>query len=107
MLESVLSFVLSHLIELVIAGIGTYISVKVVPWLKKLGIYSVVRICVKAAEKLGETSQIAKSEKKNYVVVALEQSGIKVTPLVETMIESAVKELDEQVDKIKDEIIEG
>lgn len=107
MLESVLSFVLSHLIELVIAGIGTYISVKVVPWLKKLGIYSVVRICVKAAEKLGETSQIAKAEKKNYVVVALEQSGIKVTPLVETMIESAVKELDEQVDKIKDEIVEG
>lgn len=107
MLESILSFVLSHLIELVIAAIGSYISVKVVPWLKKIGIYYIVRICVKAAEKLGETAQIAKEEKKNYVIVALEQAGIEVSPLVETMIESAVKELDEQKDKITQEILEG
>lgn len=40
---------------------------------------------------------------------ALERLGVKITPTIETMIEAAVKEMDIQNDKIKDEFkrIEG
>lgn len=34
---------------------------------------------------------------------ALERLGVKITPTIETMIEAAVKEMDIQNDKIKDE----
>lgn len=106
MLESILGFILEHIISLIIAGIGTYVSVKIVPLLKELCIFPIVRILVKGAEKLAETSQIEKGNKKDYVIVALEGAGIKVTPLVDGMIEAAVKELDEQVDKITDQILD-
>lgn len=107
MLNEILDTILSNSIAILIAGLGSYVSIKIVPWLKKLGVYSVVRICVAAAEKLGETSQIDKNMKKDYVIKALEEAGITVTPLVETMIEAAVKELDTQANKISDVIING
>ena len=100
MIENILSFVLEHLISLVISGIGVYITYTVVPWLKKLVFFPIVRIFVKGAEKLGETSQIDKTKKKEYVIEGLESIGIKVTPLIDAMIEAAVKELDEQVELI-------
>lgn len=106
MIESILSFILEHLISLVISGIGVYITYTVVPWLKKLVFFPIVRIFVKGAEKLGETSQIDKTKKKEYVIEGLESIGIKVTPLIDAMIEAAVKELDEQVDNITDAILD-
>ena len=106
MLTDIISVELENAVRIFIAAGGSYIIYKVIPWLKQFGIYSIIRICVKAAEKLGETAQIDKSKKKQYVIQALESAGIEVTPLVETMIESAVKELDNQIDKITDEITE-
>lgn len=98
-------YAVQTLVQLFIAGVGTVVVVKVVPWLKQLGIYSLIKVCVQAAEKLAETEQISKKQKKQYVEDALKNFGIEITPLVDTMIESAVKELDIQADKVADEIL--
>ena len=73
------------------------------PYLKKIGVYKLVQIAVRAAEKLGATGAIEKADKKKYVMEALERLGVKITPTIETMIEAAVKEMDIQNNKIKDE----
>jgi len=81
----------------IIAAIGIasyYIKTALVPWLKEKRLYDTVRHFVQAAEKLGDVGTISKSEKKAYVVGLLEAKGITVTPVVDAMIESAVKELD-------------
>ena len=67
-------------------------------------VYKLVQIAVRAAEKLGATGAIEKADKKKYVMEALEHLGVKITPTIETMIEAAVKEMDIQNDKIKDEL---
>lgn len=101
MMEMV-TVIIENLVRLVIAGGGSLIIFKGIPWLKKIGMYYIVKMCVMAAEKLAESCQIDKNTKKEYVKKALEQFGIEVTPLIDTMIEAAVKELDIQADKITD-----
>lgn len=66
----------------------------VIPWLKERGIYATIQKFVQAAEKLGETGAITKSDKKEYVWKLLEKAGIKKSEKIDAMIESAVKELD-------------
>lgn len=104
-MEDFIMYMVQTLVQMFIAGVGTVVIVKVIPWLKQLGIYSLIKICVQAAEKLAETQQISKEKKKEYVENTLKSFGIEITPLVDTMIESAVKELDIQADKIADEIL--
>lgn len=99
------AFIAENLIRVLIAGGGTFVIVKVLPWAKQLGIYSIVKIFVGAAEKMADTHQIDKEKKKEYVITALEQVGVVVTPIVESMIEGAVEELDLQKNKIVDAIV--
>ena len=89
----IINELVSVIVRLVIAGAGTAFMAYGIPYL----------IAVRAAEKLGATGAIEKADKKKYVMEALERLGVKITPTIETMIEAAVKEMDIQNDKIKDE----
>ena len=75
-----------------------------IPYLKKIGIYKLVQMTVRAAEKVGATGAIKKADKKKYVIAALKKMGVKVTPTIDMMIEAAVKELDIQNSKIEAEL---
>ena len=94
--------VISIVVKLVITGAGTAFIAYGIPYLKQIGMYKVVQMAVRAA-KLGVTGAIEKSDKKKYVIAALEKMGVKVTPTIEMMIEAAVKEMDIQNDKIQNE----
>lgn len=102
--DSILSIV-QLLVQFFIAGLGTAIITKVIPVIKQYGVYSIVKMGVQAAEKLSESGKLDKEMKKEYVENMLKSCGIEITPLIETMIESAVKELDIQADKIANEIM--
>lgn len=96
--------IISAVMKLVVAGAGTAFMAYGIPYLKKIGMYKIVQMAVRAAEKLGVTGAIEKADKKKYVVAALQKMGIKVTPTIEMMIEAAVKEMDIQNDAIKNEL---
>lgn len=96
--------VVATIAQLVVAGAGTVFMVYGIPYLKKIGMYKIVQMTVRAAEKVGATGAIKKADKKKYVIAALEKMGIKVTPTIEMMIEAAVKELDIQNNKIENEL---
>ena len=66
----------------------------IVPWLKNQGLYDTVKKFVWAAEKLAAAGKLPKENKKDYVCRILNAAGVKVTPVVETMIEAAVEALD-------------
>lgn len=99
-MTEIITCLAENIVQLFIAGGGTFILIKVIPWIKQLGIYSIVKMCVNAAEKMADSCQITKEEKKDYVIKILEHFGIEVSPIVEAMIEAAVEELDLQKDKI-------
>lgn len=86
------------LVKVIFLVLGTIMTVYVVPWLKEKKLYGVVKKAVYAAEKWAENHEI---DKKAYVVEKLEAAGIKVTPVVDAFIESAVKELDIALGKIE------
>lgn len=96
--------VITTVVQLVIAGAGTAFMVYGIPYLKKIGIYKLVQMTVRAAEKVGATGAIKKADKKKYVIAALKKMGVKVTPTIDMMIEAAVKELDIQNEKIENEL---
>ena len=66
----------------------------IVPWLKNQGVYDTVKKFVWAAEKLAAAGKLPKENKKDYVCRMLAAAGVKVTPVVEAMIEAAVEALD-------------
>lgn len=66
----------------------------IVPWLKNQGLYDTVKKFVWAAEKLAAAGKLPKEDKKDYVCRMLNAAGVKVTPVVEAMIEAAVEALD-------------
>lgn len=99
--------VVATIAQLVVAGAGTAFMVYGIPYLKQIGMYKIVQMAVRAAEKVGATGAIKKADKKKYVIAALEKMGIKVTPTIEMMIEAAVKELDIQNNKIENELKKG
>lgn len=68
-----------------------------IPWLKEKQLYNTICKFVRAAEKLAEGGQIDKATKLNYVISLLAHSGIKMTPEVRALIESAVGELDDEL----------
>ena len=87
----------------IIAAIGIatyYIKTAVIPWLKEKHLYDTVKKFVQAAEKLGDVGTIPKANKKAHVIRILENKGIKVTPEIDALIESAVLELDNAVGAI-------
>jgi len=82
-------------------GIATYyIKTAVIPWLKEKRLYDTVKKYVQAAEKLGNVGTIPKDSKKAHVIRLLENKGIKVTPEIDALIESAVLELDNAVGEL-------
>ena len=92
----------SSIVRLVCAVIGVVFSAIVIPWVKnsvipwlmEKRVYNLVAKYVSAAEKLGESGAIDKSEKKNYVIELLKSKGVEITPEIEAFIESAVEALD-------------
>lgn len=65
-----------------------------VPWLKEKRLYNIVKKAVMAAEKLAESGQLPKVDKKAYVEKFLISRGVVINAEVETFIEAAVKEMD-------------
>lgn len=84
----------SGLIRILIAGVILVVGKIALPWLKEQRVYSLVVKFVKAADKLAQSGAISKDSKKKYVIKLLESYGVKITPIVEAFIESAVTELD-------------
>lgn len=113
-MNEILDIVLSNVFEIIVGILSVVVSVYLIPliqkelkpWLENKRILSMVQTFVKAAEKLAETGVIQKVDKKPKVIELLEQNGIKVTPTIESFIESAVKELDLVIDTIKNEVKE-
>ena len=83
----IINELVSVIVRLVVASAGTAFMAYGIPYLKKLGVYKLVQIAVRAAEKLGATGAINKADK-----------------TIDTMIEAAVKEMEIQNDKISDEL---
>ena len=52
--------------------------------------YEMVKHFVRAAEKLAQNCEL---DKKEYVVECLQRIGVKITPVVDALIEAAVEEL--------------
>ena len=90
-MEQVLVEVIPYLVKIVFAVIGALAAAYLVPWLKEKRLYETVTRLVAAAEKLGDSLPCGKKE---YVIGLLEKKGIKVTPIVDALIEAAVQELD-------------
>lgn len=100
----IINEIISAVIKLFVAGAGGAFISYGVPYLKHIGMYKLVQMAVRAAEKVGATGAIEKADKKKYVIAALEKMNVKVTPTIEMMIEAAVKEMDIQNEKIKAEL---
>lgn len=98
MKEQLITIFVEHFIEIVFAIIGIAVSTYLVPWLKEKKLYDTVKISVNAAEKWAQTHQI---DKRTWVEEQLTSAGIKITPLISAMIESAVSELDAMFEKSK------
>ena len=92
------------IVKIIIGGAGSALIAYGFPWLKKVGLYKLVQIGVMAAEKLAESGQIPKVDKNAKAKEILAMLGIKESPMIDAMIEAAVKELDNQENKVKNEL---
>lgn len=99
--------VVATITRLVVMGAGTAFAVYGIPLLKKLGVYGLVKIGVYAAEKLAESGKIQKVDKNAEAKKILSMLGVKENPLIDAMIEAAVKELDVQEKKLAEEVKKG
>lgn len=95
---------LTTVVKLVVTAGGSYLIAYGLPWLKKIGLYKMVQIGVMAAEKLAESGAIPKVDKNAKAKEILGMLGIKESPMIDAMIEAAVKELDNQENKFKEEL---
>ena len=77
------------------------VTMYIIPWLKDKRMYDTVVKMVRAAEKWSQTHDI---DKKAWVIEQLTEAGVKVSPTVEALIESAVQELDIAIGGIDDYI---
>ena len=73
-----------------------WIKNSAIPWLKEKQLYNTICKFVRAAEKLADGGIIDKKAKLDYVIGLLAHSGIRMTPEVRALIESAVGELDDE-----------
>lgn len=90
--------------RLVVAAAGGAFIYVGIPYMKKLGIYKIVQLVVRAAEKMGSTNQIPKETKKEWVVEMLKHFGVETNDMIDAMIEAAVEEIDLQNQKIAEEM---
>lgn len=115
MLEMIIDAILPNIFEIVATVISLVVSYYVipcikadlVPFLKEKRIYNIVKNCVQAAEKMTESGIINKDDKKKYVVDLLKNNGIVVDEVVDSFIESCVKELDMVGSIIYEEVMES
>ena len=98
--EAIINAIVNNMFELIgtilVIVVGMYIvpaMKNLVPWLKEKHLYDVVYKAVLAAEKLGDTCQIKKTDKKAYVIGLLTKKGIEITPEIESLIETACQQL--------------
>lgn len=102
MLEEILKVLVDNGLEVIVAVISILVSYYViptikntlVPFLEEKRLLATIKSLVEGVEKLAESGQLAKIDKKAKVLELLEAKGIKVTPEVEILIEACVKELD-------------
>ena len=82
-----------------------------IPWLKEKQLYGMICKFVRAAEKLGDTGEIDKSSKLDYVITLLKSRGIEFTQEIRALIESAVGELDDlfasQIEQVVETVLDG
>ena len=94
------------IISLVIARyIVPFIKNDLIPWLKEKKLYGTIKKFVQAVEKMAEAGVIEKELKKEKVLELLRKKGIEVDDVVDSFIESCVKELDIITSTVYDEII--
>ena len=93
--SAALKLVLALATALISAVLVPYLKTVVVPWLQEKRVYNLCVKFVRAAEKMAETSQISKEDKKEFVIRMLKSRGVQVTPDVDAFIESAVGSLDD------------
>ena len=83
--------VINYAVKFIFSFISLLITAYLVPWLKQKRVLGIIRKAVEAAEKLSENMEI---NKKDYVIEIIQRAGVKVTPVIDAMIEGCVKELD-------------
>ena len=112
MFEEILDVLLKYGVEAIIATISIIVSYRVVPaiktdlipWLKEKRLDDIIERFVEAAEKMAESGQIEKKDKKDTVIKLLTEKGIEITDEIDALIEAAVKELDIITGAFKEEI---
>lgn len=113
MSEIIISIFIEHLFQIVASIISIIVTgiilpmirEDLIPFLKEKRLYNIVIIGVQAAEKLAETDQIKKADKKQYVITYLKKKGVTITPEIETFIESVCKEIDLITQETKNELL--
>lgn len=113
MVEMIINVLSENLLDVVISVISIVVSYYVIPaikndlipWLKEKRMYDIVKKLVHAAEKMAKSGAIEKCDKKEEVVRLLRNKGIIVTEEIDTLIESAVEELDLIASTIHKEIV--
>ena len=87
--------IITYAVKLIFAVAAALAARYAIP-LKNKGLYEMVKHFVRAAEKLAQNCEL---DKKEYVVECLNRIGVKVTPVVDALIEAAVEELDIAIGK--------
>ncbi len=104
--SAILAEIAAFAVRFVLCIIFAIITHKLLPLLEKWGLLQTIRTFVRAAEKKGETGAIQKINKKAYVIRNLEALGVQMSPLIDSMIEAAVEEIDAFGKKIAEDTIE-
>lgn len=112
-LKMILDAIMPNILEIVITVISIivaryvipFIKEDVIPWLKEKKLYSTIKKFVQAVEKMAEAGIIEKKLKKEKVIELLKKKGIEINDVVDSFIESCVKELDIVTSTIYDEIL--
>lgn len=81
-MASIVNEIVSVIVKLVITVAGTAFMTYGIPYLKQIGMYKIVQMAVRAAEKLGVTGAIQKADKKKYVIAAFITCGGILCPLL-------------------------
>lgn len=114
MLDEILKVLVDNGLEVIIACISILVSYYIIPvikntmipFLKEKRLLSIIKNLVEGVEKMAESGQLEKTDKKAKVVELLKSKGINVTVEVEILIEACVKELDLATSTIIKEIKE-
>lgn len=112
-LKMILDAILPNILEIIITVISLIVAhyivpcIKndIIPWLKEKKLYGTIKKFVQAVEKMAEAGIIEKELKKEKVIELLKKNGIEVNDVVDSFIESCVKELDIVTSTIYDEIL--